>query len=128
MGRRAVARLGARTPPSSRVLILDRSGKNRRYGDVLIRPTPRPFTTQLLPATHPSLPFAAVVSAPRAVADTALEYRGLDPVRALVTSSIQRGRCTPAGLAAELDQGPRGGSRWFRRALADVIVNAHSIA
>lgn len=119
---------GGRQPPSATVLVLDRSGTNRRVGPVLIRPTRRPYRMSLLPPEHPTLPYAPIVAAARAVADTALQLTSFVPARALVTGAVQRGCCTPADLVAELEAGPRGGSRWLRRALEDVMVNARSVA
>jgi hypothetical protein len=120
--------LGAGTPPTPRVLILDRGGTNHALPGVLIRPTPRPYATQLLPAEHPTLAFAPVVPVARALADTALDHRRLDPVRAMVTSAVQRGLCRPDQLVAELEAGPRNRSALLRRALADVLNGAQSIA
>jgi hypothetical protein len=120
--------LGPRVPPNDEVLVLDRSGNHRLVGAVRIRPTSRPYGTSLLPEEHPTLPFVTVVHPARAVADTALLYRTFDPVRAMVTSAIQRGVCRPDDLLAELESAPRQGSRWLRKALADVIAGAKSIA
>jgi hypothetical protein len=120
--------LGAAEPPSRSVLVLDRGGSHRRIGCVLVRPTSRPYATQLLPFAHPTLPYVPIVPAARAVADTALMYRRFAPVRALVTTSVQRRKCSPGELVAELEACPRNGSRMFRRALADVLDGARSIA
>lgn len=120
--------LGDRNPPSQRVLVLDRGGEHRVAGGVRIRPTRRPYSTSPLPSVHPTLAFVPVVWVPRAIADTALEYRTLPPVRALVTTAIQRGRCRPEALVAELETGPRNGSSTLRRAIEDVIDGARSIA
>lgn len=120
--------LGARRPPSPEVLVLDRCGRHRVAGRVRIRPTRRPFVSSMTSSLEPDLPFVPVVCAARAIADTALQYRTLPPVRALATSAIQRGLCAPAELAAELDAGPRNGSALLRLALDDVLDGAHSIA
>lgn len=122
------AGLGATSPPSPEVLVLDHDGEHRVIGRVRIRPTGRPYRTSLLPAEHPTLPYLPVVHPARAIADTALYYRTFAPVRALVTSSVQKGRCRPAELSAELDEGPRNGSGHLRRALSDVLDGALSIA
>ena len=82
----------------------------------------------MLSPLHPTLPCAAVVGPARAVADTALLYRSPRPVRALVTSAIQRSLCTADELVTEYGDCPRNGSGPFRRALQDALDNAHSIA
>jgi hypothetical protein len=82
----------------------------------------------MLPGDHPDHPYTEVVSAARAVADTALQYPRFDPVRALVASAIQRNACSVDDLAEELETCPRNGSGWLRRALADVVGGAKSIA
>ncbi len=120
--------LGAPAPSSPRVLVLARTGDHRVIGGVRIRPTRRPYGTRLGSADHPELAFVPVVSVPRAIADTALDCRSFTAVRGLVTAAIQRRRCTPQQLAAELERCPRNGSAHLRRALADVFANAHSVA
>jgi hypothetical protein len=120
--------LGAATPPGATVLVLDRAGSFRQIACVRIRPTARPYATRVLPFAHPTLPYVSVVSAARAVADTALMYRRLAPVRALVTSSVQREKCSLEELTSELESCPRNGSGMFRRAIADVLDGARSIA
>jgi hypothetical protein len=119
--------LGATQPPHSMVLVLDRAGSFRQIGNVRVRPTSRPYDTRVLPFAHPTLPYIPVVSAARAVADTALMYRRLAPVRALVTSSVQRENCSLDDLVSELDACPRNGSGLLRRALDDVLDGARSI-
>lgn len=56
----------------------------------------------------------------RAVADAARQMTDFGEVQAVVCSAVQRGRCTPAMLIAELAGGPRRGSRLLRLALAEV--------
>lgn len=65
--------------------------------------------------------------AARAVADQALEWQRLDRVQALVAEAVQRRLCTVTDLAAELEAGPRRGSRLFREALRDVGYGACSV-
>ncbi|SHH20227.1 hypothetical protein SAMN05443575_3418 [Jatrophihabitans endophyticus] len=120
--------IGAAQPPSARVLILTGAGHHRWAGGMVVRPTRRPYRCTVLPAEHPTLPFVPVVHAARAVTDTALLYRSLTPVRALVTSAIQRRLCRPEDIVHEYETGPRGGSFFLRRALADLLTNAHSVA
>jgi hypothetical protein len=120
--------LGALEPPSSQVLVVAKEGDNRLVGRVRIRPTRRPLLTWMLPGDHPDHPYCEVVRVARAVADTALLYRHFRPVRALVTSAIQRRFCSVEELVAELEGGPRNDSGFLRRALADVRGGAKSIA
>ena len=120
--------LGARTPPSPHALLLTCTGANRRLPGVHVRPTSRTYTTRLLPGQHPTLPYVPVVSAARAVADTALLHTRLAPVRAMVTSAVQRGACRPDELVAELATTPRGRSALLRRAVEDALAGAGSIA
>jgi len=123
-----IAGLGAAQPPRPEVLVLARAGEHRVVGRVRIRPTRRSFTTWILPGDHPDHPFGEIVCTARAVADTALQYRRFVPVRALVTSAVQRRRCTAEDLIAQLEDGPRNDSALLRRALADVRRGALSIA
>jgi hypothetical protein len=120
--------LGEPEPPRPEVLVLTRTGRNRVIGNVRIRVTTRPYRAWTLPADHPELAFAPIVHAARAVTDTALQYRRLAPVRALVTSAVQKRRCSAAELIAELDDGPRNHSGFLRRAIEDVLAGALSIA
>ena len=120
--------LGAPEPPHTEGLVLARDGEHRVVGQVRIRPTRRAFTTWTVPGDHPEFPHAKAVHIARAVADTALQYGHFRPVRALVTSTIQRGACTVDDLVYELESGPRNDSGWLRRSLADVRGGAKSIA
>jgi hypothetical protein len=64
----------------------------------------------------------------RAVADAARPMTSLGHVRALVAEAIQNGRCDVASLVAELDEGPVGGSRFYRMALRECIAGSRSAA
>jgi very-short-patch-repair endonuclease len=64
---------------------------------------------------------------PRAVADHVVQLRSPGQVQAVVAESIQRRLCTVADLVAELEAGPRRGSKLFRDALRDVGYGAHSV-
>jgi hypothetical protein len=77
---------------------------------------------------EPAAQWIPVVAAARAVAEAALDYRFLEPVRAMVTAAVQRELCTPAELAAELRAGPRNGSALLRRSIEDAFGGARSIA
>lgn len=112
-GFRAVAR-----PPGVLVLVPPGVAVRSRPG-IQVRRTARRPPTRLV---H-GLPLAAVA---RAVADHVVTVRRLDRVQAVVAEAVQRRLCPVADLAAELDAGPRRGSRLFRDALRDVGHGAHS--
>jgi hypothetical protein len=120
--------VGSPRPPSDQIVIVTAGGANRRVGPVRIRPSRRPVRVIATTAVDPELRWLPMVSASRAVADASLEYRYLAPVRAMVTAAVQRQLCTPDELVAELDAGPQNGSALLRRAVADVVGGARSIA
>lgn len=120
--------VASRQPASDDVLVLAPRGLNRRIGQVRIRPTCRPFTTWRTSADDPSLPLIEVAATARAVADTALNERWLNPVRAMVAAAVQHRLCTVDDLMAELGAAPRNGSGLLRRALAEVAEGARSAA
>lgn len=62
----------------------------------------------------------------RAAADLAVTISRLDDVRALVARVVQDSHCTLAELGAELEAGPRRGSKHLRQALAEVGWGAAS--
>jgi hypothetical protein len=66
------------------------------------------------------------VMAARAVADAARQSANWRDVRALVAGSVQADWCRTRDLTAELDEGPRQGSAWLRRVLAEVADGVRS--
>jgi len=64
----------------------------------------------------------------RAVLDAVRRWRVTDPVRALLTEAVQRGRCRPADLLVELDSGSQRGTALPRRVLMEVSDGARSVA
>jgi hypothetical protein len=64
----------------------------------------------------------------RAVADAARGMTRFSDVQALVCEAIQRGRCVLEELVTELNEGPSGGTRWYRMALAEVSEGIRSAA
>lgn len=64
----------------------------------------------------------------RAVLDAARRWRKIDPVRALLSEAVQRGRCRPAELLAELNSGSSRGSALPRRVLAEIDSGVRSVA
>jgi len=121
-------RLGQSRPPDDRPLVLDARGCPRTVLGVRIRPTARTYDRRIVTVDEATGARWAVAAPARAIADTALLYRARAPVRALVTSSVQRGVCSPEQLAVELAHGPRRDSAHLRRALEDVLAGARSIA
>ena len=120
--------VAARQPPTPDVLVLARHGMNRRIGAARVRVTRRPFTTWHTSVHDPILPLVPVVSAARAVADTALRYHRIDPVRAMVAAAVQHGLCGLDQLGAELAACPRNGSALLRRTLGEIAEGARSAA
>lgn len=120
--------LGPAQPPTSEVLILTSAGRNRVVGRARIRPSARAIGAVRTSALDQDLPSVQIAAPARAVADTALQLAFRQPVRAMITSAVQRQLCTPAELADELDAGPQNGSGHLRKALADVLAGARSIA
>lgn len=120
--------LGTTYPPSTEVLVLSRHASNRVIGQVRIRETARPYSTSLTSIDAAEYALTPVVSASRAVADASRYYGWLGPVRAMVTSAVQRKLCTVEEFAHELGSGPRNHSALFRRALADALDGARSAA
>lgn len=71
-----------------------------------------------------------IVVAPvhRSVLDAARRMRDFDAIRALLAEAIQRRRCSPEQLRAELDGGSQRGSALPRRALIELCGGAQSVA
>lgn len=118
----------SRRPPSGRVLVVTRSGRSRTVGAVYIRRTDRPYAATMTPAQHPTAPLTPLVRPARAVADAALGFRTVPPVRALVAAAVQRRLCTLQDIATELDGGPRNGSAALRKAVQQLGDGARSEA
>lgn len=120
--------LGDRRPPAGPVLVLSPVAANRVIGGVRIRRTSRPFARQVQPLGAP-FELTPLTGVARAITDTALQYaENLDAARALVTSALQRRRCTMAELLAEYRRGPRNHSGALRAALSDALDGARSVA
>ena len=119
--------LGPKLPVVPVVRVLTRRGGNRRIGDVRLRPTTRPLTATVM-ASDRYPEGIRLVSAARAVADTALDATSGAVVRAMITQSVQRGLCTQDELLAELEAAPQNGSGHLRAALEDIRRGARSIA
>lgn len=121
--------LGTSWPPTDWVLVLTSPGiRNRQIGCVRLRPSARPVRATTLAANDELLPGARIAGTARAIADTALCYRKLSQVRAMVTAAVQRELCSPEALARELNACPRNGSALLRQAVADLCDDVHSVA
>lgn len=72
----------------------------------------------------------AITFAPahRAVADAARKMTSFGDVQAVVCAALQRKRCALPLLIEELNEGPSAGSRFLRRALAEVSDGVRSTA
>lgn len=77
------------------------------------------------PVLHEGVPLAP---AERAVLDAARRMRRLDPIRALIAESVQRGHCMPQDLCVELDAGSSRGAALPRLALREVSSGVRSVA
>jgi hypothetical protein len=120
--------LGDPTPPVCTVLVLIRDGRSRLVGSAWVRRTCRPYLVETTSAHAGLHPLTPVVPTARAIADAALTYSALGPVRAMVTSAVQRNACSLVELVRELDDGPQNGSYFLRRALRAAAFGAHSEA
>lgn len=110
------------------VLVLKRGGRHRAIGPIRMRPSNRPVPPTLLSPFDPVLPEASIAPVARAISDVAPWYRTLAPLRAIVTSAVQRGLTSPDDLARELDASARNGSGLLRRAIDDLLAGARSVA
>jgi hypothetical protein len=68
------------------------------------------------PHTRDSIPLAPLV---RAVTDATRRIRTEEPIGELLVEAIQRGRCSPTAIAAELDRGTKRGTALPRRLLTE---------
>ncbi|WP_179956905.1 hypothetical protein [Amycolatopsis anabasis] len=64
----------------------------------------------------------------RAVLDAARRMRDFDAIRAMLAEAVQRRRCKPEALAGELERGSQRGSALPRRAIAELLDGAESVA
>jgi very-short-patch-repair endonuclease len=112
---------GVRAPYSSVIDVMIPDSKQRKSaGFVRIRATAR------MPKETYAVGPRRIAPLPRAVSDTARTLSRLADVRALVASVVQQEKCTPAMLAAELEEGPVQGSALLRVAVADVYAGTRS--
>jgi very-short-patch-repair endonuclease len=120
-GTAALRLWGVRAPYSSMIDVLVSESKQRKStGFVRIRPTAR------MPGEIHAVGPRRIAPLVRAVGDTARSLSKLADVRALVAAVVQQEKCTPAMLAAELEDGPVQGSALLRIAVADVHAGTRS--
>lgn len=113
---------GLRGPdPGTELVLVPPCSAVASWGRIVVRRTVRPFTRH----ARLGLPLA---SPARCVADTVVGMRPLPAVQAVVSRAIQQQLCSVAELAAELEAGPRRGSRNLREAVLDAGHGAHSPA
>ncbi|HET9895774.1 MAG TPA: hypothetical protein VFQ44_12675 [Streptosporangiaceae bacterium] len=119
----ALQRQGVRVPPCDYVDVLIPADLKRQNAGFI-----RTHRTTRMPERFWVADGIRWAPAARAVADA---VRGLcEPreVSALVAASVQQRKCTIAGLAAELREGPTNGSGALRAALDEVADGARSAA
>lgn len=120
-GSAALRRWGVRVPYTGMIDVLIPAVRRRKSADfVRIHPTTR------MPEQMFSTGALRLAPTARAVADAARSLTSLADVRALVAAAVQQGKCTPAMLAAELEDGPVQGSALLRVAVGDVYAGIRS--
>lgn len=123
-----LAGIGSPSPPREDVLVVTTRGGSRRAGQAWIRKVAGPVPCRITAADDPLLPLIRVATPARAVVDTALLYARARPVRALVTTAIQRELCSVEELTTQLRYAARRNSAALRLALADAVAGARSVA
>jgi hypothetical protein len=122
-GAEACRRLGLRVPdgdPRVHLLVPDeRKVKSSDY--VIVERTIR----LPVPVVRAGVPLAPLV---RAVLDECRRSRAFDPVGALLTDAVQRGRLNPHHLLRELAEGSQRGTAVPREVLRGVVGGARSVA
>jgi hypothetical protein len=101
-------------PDLDRVHLLIPHNERRLSGEFLAIERTRRFPR---PVFRDDVPLAPLV---RATSDAARRLRSVDPVGKLLIEAIQRGRCAPAALLAELNTGTKRGTALARRVLVEV--------
>jgi hypothetical protein len=77
------------------------------------------------PVVRAGVPLAPMI---RSVLDACRRLRAHEPVSALITEAVQRGRLHPAHLLSELERGSSRGTAVPREVLKDVLAGARSVA
>ena len=120
-GTAALRLWGVRAPATSIIDVLVPASKQRKNaGFVRVHLTTRMPEQALTAGPRRFAPL------PRAVGDCARGLGRLTDVRTLVATVVQQGKCTPAELATELEEGPIQGSALLRIAIDDVYAGTRS--
>lgn len=120
-GAAALRLWGVRAPAGSVIDVLVPAAQQRKsVGFARIRLTQRMPEQVFKSGPRRYVPLA------RAVGDAARGLTRLADARALVATVVQQGTCSPAALAAELEDGPVQGSALLRIAVADVHAGTRS--
>jgi very-short-patch-repair endonuclease len=122
-GLAALRRHGLKVPAAKEISVLIPASRARpSVAFVNMRPTVRmPVPICYRGVVQYALP-------DRALADAARELHSFRQVRALVADAVQQRTCRIDLLQVELNQGPRRGSAWLRRSLAEVAGGVRSSA
>jgi hypothetical protein len=117
-GLAALRRHGLKVPVIEEISILIPAGQasqgRRSRAFVTVRPTVR------MPAPVCYKGVVQYALPERALADATRELHNFREVRALVADAVQRRRCRLDVMQEEVARGPRRGSAWLRRSLAEV--------
>jgi very-short-patch-repair endonuclease len=123
-GLAALRRHGLRVPAAEEISVLIPAGQasqgRRSHAFVRVRPTVR------MPAPVCYQGVVQYALPERALTDAARELHSFRQVRALVADAIQQRYCRLDVLQEELAQGPRRGSAWLRRSLAEAADGIRS--
>jgi hypothetical protein len=86
----------------------------------------RLLRSQRMPATWKEDGPIRFAEAPRAVADTARGMKSIDEVRSLVYEAVQKRACTMDQLLGELRDGPKQGSSFLQKILAELVTGVRT--
>ncbi len=122
-GLEACRRLGlTNVPNDDRVHLLVPLDRKVHGSDYVIIERTKRLPDQIVRDDVPLAPMA------RSVLDACRRLRAFDPVTALLTEAVQRGRLQPGWLRHELETGSRRGTAVAREVLQDIEGGARSIA
>jgi hypothetical protein len=110
------------TPAEQRVHLLVPHARKVHSGDYVIIERTTRLPKRVVREEVPLAPLA------RSVLDACRRFTAYDPVRALITEAVQRGRLQPRWLQHELEMGSQRGTAIPREVLKDVTAGARSIA
>lgn len=123
-GLSALRRHGLKVPAAEEISVLIPAGHasqgRRSHAFVTVMPTVR------MPAPVCYRGVVQYAFPERALLDAARELHSFRQMRALVADAVQQRHCRLDVLQAELERGPRRGSAWLRRSLAEVACGIRS--